>query len=250
MPHIPIRESPPEIEQRTTPGSVELRGGVGKSRTIGGYGSVFDKRSQLLGSFVEIVDRRCWAKSAGDGYPGVVARFNHDDSALLGTVASGSLALSVDNVGLSYSVDLPNTSVGNDVGELVARGDVSGSSVAFQCWEDSWGYGDGVALRTLVSCRLIDCSPVVSPAYPDATVGLRSLSRAVGADFADVQRYAESDQLAKFFVRSDRSSRPMSGRVAMVETLRKRWPAPQPSAPMSAVARRVELLGKRWGPRD
>jgi HK97 family phage prohead protease len=271
MPHVPHRETGPEIETRSAQLPVEIRASGG-GRTITGYGSVFGKRSQLLGSFVEVVESRCWAKSAGDGYPGVTSKFNHDDMALLGTTASGSLRLSIDNVGLSYEVDLPDTSAGNDVRALAARSDISGSSVGFLCFDDLWSYDDGVALRTLVSCRLLDCSPVVSPAYPDTTASLRSLSRAVNAPYADVLAYSQRNELRAFFTVSDRDGgRPMSGRAAVLETLRKRWPAaqsskimsgrpavvatlarehPNPSKPRTPQQIRIELLEKRWGPRD
>jgi HK97 family phage prohead protease len=251
MPHIPYREVPPEREARVTQLPVEIRatsGGAG--RVIAGYGSVFGKRSQLLGSFVEIVDRHCWAKSAGDGYPGVTAKFNHDDMALLSTTASGSLRLSVDDVGLAYRVDLPDTSAGNDVRVLAARRDITGSSVGFQCWEDSWSYDDGVALRTLVTCRLLDCSPVVHAAYPDTTASLRSLARAVDASIEDVLDYAARDELRKSLVRTDIESgkpRPLSGRQAVMALLAKRWPdgSPiQPARPLSGAQAKMAIREK------
>ena len=51
--------------------------------------------SQDLGGFVEQIDHRFFNKSAGDGWPGVMARYNHDD--LLGTTAAESLRLSLDD---------------------------------------------------------------------------------------------------------------------------------------------------------
>jgi uncharacterized protein len=63
----------------------------------------------------------------------------------------------------------------SDILELVERGDLRSSSFAFQTHEDQWGITDGgVALRTLVSGRLIDVAPVSSPAYADTTVAMRS----------------------------------------------------------------------------
>src|ERR1700682_1817221 len=96
----------------------------------------------------------------------VICRVNHLDSALLGTVKAGTLRLDIDGRGLHYEVDLPNTSAGNDVAELVGRGDVTNSSFSFICSQDTWSVdADGTPLRTLVSVRLVDCAPVTSPAY-------------------------------------------------------------------------------------
>jgi phage head maturation protease len=60
---------------------------------------------------------------------------------LLGTVKASTLRLSIDNVGLDYTVELPETR--SDTLELISRGDVSASSFGFLCFEDSWGYSDG-----------------------------------------------------------------------------------------------------------
>jgi hypothetical protein len=157
--------------------------------------------------------------------------------------SGGTLRLSIDNVGLDYTVDLPSSR--SDVWELVERRDVSGSSFAFECWQDDWGYSDGV-VRTLLSARLRDVSPVVNAAYPDATVSLRSLARQMGAPIDDVLRYSEAGELVKFFRRSDRSSRPMSARQRQLEVMARRWTTPQPSAPVSARQRQLEVMARRW----
>jgi uncharacterized protein len=249
MAHAPIRESPPEVEQRTTHTPVRLRAaGGGQGRTIGGYGAVFDAPSEPL-PFIEVVDRRFFNKAKSDGWVGAICRYQHSDLALLGSVAADSLRLDVDSTGLQYECDLPNTGAGGDVAALTARGDLAYSSMAFQVYDDSWDYQDGQPQRRLLSGRLIDVSPVSQPAYRSTSCALRSLAEAKGISYADVVEYAERDQLAKFFVRSDRSSRPMSGRDAVLETLRRRWPAKE-RPPMSLRQRQIQLLGKRWPPQE
>lgn len=201
------------------------------TRVIGGYASVFEKRSQVLGSFVEVVERTFFNKSSADSWPGVVCRFNHDDMYLLGTTAAGTCRLSVDNIGLDYSVDLPQCR--SDVYEYVERGDIRNSSFAFQVWDDEWSHeGDGYPVRHLTSGRLIDVSPVTIPAYLDATVGLRdatialrSLSSYVGVAMEDVVKLSECNDLRKLFVRTDIDGTPkpakgISGRQAQLELMR------------------------------
>jgi HK97 family phage prohead protease len=194
-----------EIERRYVRLNAELRATSEGSRTIGGYASVFNKRSSNLGGFVEIVDSRAFNKSRGDGYPDVVARFNHENQFLLGTTRSGTLRLSIDGDGLAYEVDVPQTR--QDVYELVQRGDVTRSSFAFRTHEDDWSLTeDNFPQRTLVSVQLVDVAPVTIPAYPDSSAGLRSLALAKEAEFEEVRALAEENELRKLFVRTDRPS--------------------------------------------
>src|SRR6266568_4289694 len=97
-----------EIERRFTVVTVEARAaGDGRPARIGGYAAKFNIYSRNLGGFVEQVNPTFFNKSRGDGWPDVLARFNHDDSQLLGTTMGRTLSLAVDNVGLSYEVELP-----------------------------------------------------------------------------------------------------------------------------------------------
>jgi HK97 family phage prohead protease len=140
-------------------------------------------------------------KSRGDGWPGVVARYNHDDNMLLGTTSGRTLRLSIDEMGLVYEVDLPMSRA--DIGELVSRGDVDKSSFAFLTFEDDWGVSDqGFPMRTLLSGQLIDVAPVNTPAYLDTSAGLRSLANKVQAEFEVVRSAAENDDLRKFLVKT------------------------------------------------
>lgn len=176
-------------------------------RTIGGYAAVFNRLSQNLGGFVEQVDPVFFNKSRGDGWPDVLARYNHDDNMLLGTSGSGTLRLSVDGTGLIYDVDPPASRA--DIVELVERGDVRKSSFAFRTFEEDWGVTDqGFPLRTLMSGQLVDVAPVNMPAYTDTSAALRSLAARVQVDVEEVRSMAERDELRKFFIRSDKAAPP------------------------------------------
>jgi HK97 family phage prohead protease len=190
-----------DAERRFTSVRVEVRAGSDKP-TIGGYAAKFMRMSQNLGGFVEQIDRGFFNKSRGDGWPGVVARYNHDDNMLLGTSGAGTLRLSLDEIGLGYDIDMPSSR--GDVYELVQRGDVRQSSFAFVAFEDDWTTTDqGFPLRTLVSGRLIDVAPVNTPAYEDTSVGLRSLAEKFDAPLEEVRSLAEANELIKFFKRTD-----------------------------------------------
>lgn len=190
-----------ELERRYTKAPAEIRASDDGKR-IGGYAAMFRKESSNLGGFVEDIDPTAFNKSRGDGWPDVMARYNHDDNLLLGTVAAETLALTIDDTGLAYEVTPPSTRA--DVLELVARGDVQKSSFAFRVIEDDWAQtSQGFPKRTLVRVQLVDVAPVNVPAYPDTTAGLRSLARAMDAPYADVRDLAERDELRRLFVRTD-----------------------------------------------
>lgn len=215
-----------DLERRYTPVPVELRAAT-EQRTINGYAAVFNRESSNLGGFVEVVDSRAFNKSRGDGWPDVIARYNHDDNMLLGTVAGGTLRLAVDDTGLMYDVDPP--AARSDILELVSRGDVRKSSFAFRTITDDWGMTDqGFPKRTLVAAQLVDVAPVNVPAYPDSSAGLRSLAQHVGAEFEEVRSLAAQDELRKFFIRTD-------------------GPSPQKPKTLGAAAR-MALLARRESP--
>lgn len=207
---------PSSIERRTTIYTVELRatddGAPG--RKIGGYAAVFNSDSRNLGPFVERLIPSFFDQEQRNGWPGlgagVLCRYNHKSDYLLGSTRSGTLRLAVDGTGLDYTVDVPESR--GDVFELAQRHDLNGSSFAFIVAADGceWGYNDvGVTQRTLIEGQLIDVAPVSEPAaYPDATVGLRSLAEHMHADPEDVYVLAAQHELRRLFIRTDQAPPP------------------------------------------
>ena len=102
----------------------------------------------------------------------VRAYFNHDPNFLLGRTSAGTLKLGVDEKGLKYELDIPNTSVGRDLKENMRLKNITQSSFAFTLGKggDSWERGkDGSDIRLIHKInRLYDVSPVSLPAYPTA----------------------------------------------------------------------------------
>lgn len=216
-----------DAERRFTSVPVEIRAGSDK-KIIGGYAAKFERHSQNLGGFVERIAPGAFNKSRGNGWSGVIARYNHDDNMVLGTIGGGTLRLGIDEVGLTYEVDLPQAR--SDIYELVQRGDVRQSSFAFvaDLDGDEWDTTDqGFPQRTLTSVRLYDVAPVNTPAYEDTSVGLRSitgalesLARKFEADVSEVRSLAEGGDLMKFFKRTDKvEPRQISSQEAMARIL-------------------------------
>lgn len=155
---------------------------AGEGRTISGYAIVFDVESRVLpswdGDFVEIIERGA-VDEALIAQSDVKALFNHVNSMLLARSVNGNgtLKLSVDDHGLRFEFEAPNTSHGNDVLELVKRGDLQGCSFAFTADEENIKYsreGDRRLRRVRKLSGLYDVSVVVDPAYTQTSVDARA----------------------------------------------------------------------------
>lgn len=204
-----------DLERRFTPVPVQVRAESG-SRKIGGYAAMFDKLSRNLGGFVESVCPSAFNHTRANGWPDVIARYNHDDNMLLGTTGGNTLRLWTDETGLMYEVDPPQSR--QDIVELIERGDVRKSSFAFRVDVngDEWTLTDqDFPLRKLTSCQLVDVAPVNMPAYNDTSTGmrsvevaLRSLAEKMGAELPEVRKMAEENELKRFFVRTDNKGQP------------------------------------------
>lgn len=157
------------VEQRAYDG--ELKAAV-EGRTVEGYASVFNSMSEDLGGFREIILPGAFSEVLDND---VRALYNHDSNYLLARTTSGTLELKEDDKGLYYRFEMPNTSYGNDMLELFRRGDLSQSSFGFTVEKDSWRMEDGQHVRYIERVgSLFDVSPVVFPAYNQASSGLRS----------------------------------------------------------------------------
>ena len=170
-----------EIEKRSFSVAVDLeRRDEGSSRKISGYAAVFDSWSNPLVWFREKIDARAFDNA---DFSRCILCFNHDTDKILARTSSGTLQLEIDEKGLRFTAEMPNTTTGNDVLELIRRGDISQCSFAFHVREDSWNYLSDVdpkALdeRTITDIDYVyDVSPVVHPAYDDTSVAARSLEQ-------------------------------------------------------------------------
>lgn len=154
---------PPEIERRflTAP---KVEGGQ-----LVGLAAPYNSETRI-GEFRERIAPGAFARTLLDRRD-VLALADHDSTRVLGRTGSGTLTLRDTAKGLEYALSLPATTVGSDLRELAARGDLGGVSIGFRSLRDSWE-GD---LRTLEEVELHEISIVQAwPAYPDTTIALRS----------------------------------------------------------------------------
>ena len=140
------------------------------SRTVSGYGSVFNSQSEDLG-FIETIDPNAITEETIKRSD-VFATLNHDMDKILARCkyGSGSLELKCDDKGLYYRFDAPNTDLGDELLEYLNRGEIDSSSFAFTVKRDEWTKGDdGKTHRRILEIdQVFDISPVFCAAYPEA----------------------------------------------------------------------------------
>lgn len=166
-----------------------------ESRTVSGYAIVFNSDSNDLGGFIERID-----PNSLDGVvekSDVLCLLNHnEDRGVLArsNKGEGSLTLEIDEIGLKYTFEAPNTALGDELLEGLRRGDISTSSFAFTVGKDSWSkMENGTYLRTINSINeLFDVSPVYRAAY-DAT-SVKADSRGL-----DAIKKQEKEELANYY---------------------------------------------------
>lgn len=178
-----------DAERRFFTESLECRE-EGEKRFFEGYGAVFGSVTDI-GPFTEEIERGAFDDVLSDDARGL---FNHDANYVLGRNKK-TMRLEVDQRGLKYSIDYnPNDPDHVRVMEKVKRGDISQSSFAFRVKDDKWETRNGKEHRTITKFkRLIDVSAVTYPAYKDASVGARSLSKIKDEQTKHLKDLAEMD---------------------------------------------------------
>ncbi|KKX33982.1 HK97 family phage prohead protease [Rhizobium sp. LC145] len=163
-----------DIEKRSYVGGVEHRADDGK-RTLVGYAAVFERLADIGGYFQEKIAPGAFADAIkGD----IRALVDHDAGRVIGRTKSGTLRLKEDGIGLHVEIDVPNTTEGNDLWELVGRGDISGMSFGFRVTRETWDETGDVPVRTIEKLNLLEVSAVAWPAYEDTILAKRSLDAA------------------------------------------------------------------------
>lgn len=144
-----------------------------EKRTLTGYAAVFNSDTDIGGWWTERVAPGAFTDTiAGD----IRALVDHDWGRIIGRTKSGTLRLKQDGHGLAVEVDIPNTTDGNDLWELVERGDISGMSFGFRVTKQEWDETVDPPVRTIQAVELFEVSAVAFPAYDDTEIGKRSLA--------------------------------------------------------------------------
>lgn len=164
---------------------------------IEGYAIRFNTVSEILYDkekrrfFREIIDREAINQQLIDNSD-IKFLFNHDKERLLArrNKGQGSLNVEVREDGVFFSFEIPSTSIGNDLKEMIKRGEVTTCSFAFVDGDNiQWDFSDReVPTRTVKSIRgLFDLSAVFDAAYSQTEISCRSLDEMMEAQTEQTQ---------------------------------------------------------------
>lgn len=176
----------------------ERAGNQGDGKTLEGYAAVFDADTEINsweGHFKERIVRGAFRKTLRERTP--VLQFDHGHDSRFGNLPIGKFeSIKEDKHGLRVQARLFDHA--DPIREAIAEGAVSGMSFRFKVVRDSWTdnkgveikdrsellgllYGDapdakkrGPLQRSIKEVKLMEAGPVVFPAYPQTTVGVRS----------------------------------------------------------------------------
>ena len=161
----------------------EATEGESNSRLIEGYAIVFGVESRILSdywdNYREIIEPGAITEERLKEMDIKMTMYHNREKILArSTNGEGTLKLTVDEVGVKYSFEAPNTVDGDTALELVKRGDLSGSSFMF--WTDEKSgvsyekRSDGMMLRRVKTIGMIyDMTIAADPAYEQTTVAAR-----------------------------------------------------------------------------
>ena len=179
---------------------VELRNLTAESENnsmyLLGHAAVFDTPT-VLWEYDGVEYKEVIARGAFDNadMKDCCLKYNHsNDIPILARVRGGSLALSIDNIGLKWDANLFDTSVARDVYALVKGGGLDKCSFAFTVEEEE--YDRTTHTRTIKKIgKLFDVSIVDIPAYDDTDVSARDYFKSEDEKYKTLERENQRKRL-------------------------------------------------------
>lgn len=147
---------------------------------VSGYACVFDKESVNLGGFTEIIHRGAITQETIEKSD-IFANLDHDPTYIIARSRNGkgSLKLSVDDIGLYFEFELPQTEKGNEIRSYLERDEITQCSFCFSLdvndkESQKWSIRNNTQYREIYKIdKLYDIALVFQPAYEQTSVSLR-----------------------------------------------------------------------------
>ena len=153
-----------------------------EGRHISGKAISFDTQSNYIG-FIEILHKGCITQELIDNSD-IVFLYNHDYNQVLARAnkGKGTLNINLQDDGVYFDFEVPETTVGNDVLENIRLGNITQCSFRFRYAEEPGSYrdqkiGDTWYRNVYKVGELLDFSLVTDPAYDDTYVNVRMRER-------------------------------------------------------------------------
>jgi HK97 family phage prohead protease len=223
----------------------ELRA-EGDGNTFVGYAAIFNSPSEPL-PFIERIAPGAFSKTLRERKRDIRLYVNHDSNLVLASRRSGTLRITEDEVGLRVEADLPETTAGRDIRELMRTGVVDKMSFGFQVDRRGDKWSDDGMERVLTSVRLFEVSIVTGfPAYEQTTAAVRSLHRLSERTGMAVDELSEAlDMLA------DGAELPADKAKVLMDAIKVASPEPEPEPEpvanlLGLKQKQTDLLAKKW----
>lgn len=165
---------------------------------VEGYALRFNTLSNDLGGFVETISPEALKEA---DLSDVRCLIDHDSSKVLGRTVSETLELNVDDEGLYFRCQLPDTTYANNLYTSIKRKDINQCSFGFILSEDDGDSfekrEDGLFKRTIRKIKsLFDVSIVTYPAYNDTDVApaLRSIEAIKESEQEELRKVQQEEQ--------------------------------------------------------
>jgi len=147
-----------------------------EGNTLSGYAIKWADPSRLIREngkeFTETIQRSAFPIN-GKGFDDIKLFFQHNNEMPLARTNNGSLKLTNDPSGLWFEAELPDTTLANDIKDLLKRGTLDGS-MSFGFTSDDIRWSRDGKTRSIHSGKLFEISLVVDPAYKNTHSELRS----------------------------------------------------------------------------
>lgn len=141
------------------------------SMIVEGYAAIFNEPSQPM-PFIEYIEQNALQ---GTDLSNVLALYDHEFGNILGRTDSETLTLKVDDKGLFFSCQLPDTQLGHDTYQNVANGNIKGCSFRFNIDDDIYSLDDnGNQIHTIKKIsNVTEISLTTLPAYTETSVQVK-----------------------------------------------------------------------------
>ena len=189
---MPDSDAPFDAPREVTR-SVEFRADAdgGDGLTLDGVAAVFNEWTTIdswEGQFKERIAPGAFKKTLRERTP--VLQFDHGQHPMIGSMPIGAItSLKETPDGLRVGARLADNWMIQPIRDAISNGSISGMSIRFRVIGDKWTKPkEGLPERTITEIGLVELGPVVFPAYPTTSVGVRSadpLTAAIDARIAE-----------------------------------------------------------------
>ena len=180
-----------------------------ESRTISGYAVVFNSWSRDLGGFCELIKPEAITQELLNR-SNIIMNTNHNDEQMLARwiEGQGTLRLFLDETGLRFEFEAPETERGNELLWNIRNGNLYECSFCFSLPANEtcerWFRENGQLRREISEIGgLYDCAIVNTAAYPATSVANReqidveAICRSLDEADAEAERQAEEARQAE-----------------------------------------------------